>query len=409
MLSTTLPEAKETTAPLFNIPEYIKKIKLVFDVNGTLMSGDTEKAKFEAKKNAKEGDDIKKLQDEHMGRVLWKTLAENYTGKCPDGSDKNFRDYLEEKYKITAGKKLTTEQYFDEFTTFLKEYNLPLYEKNAAFVERVLKQLENGFVFESLICLLNELKKAGIQVEIELRTFGSDGELILDELAERTELFPTVIEVDANGKEKKKINGVIRGKIDENGLLNINDKTIDPSQLDKEISSHTSNVIVLIRDNYSRWRDYQGQYSDHGKPIFIDATDPSVLIGVFDDNMQVVGVSKRGGIISVKTNALGADNMSQQELQDLFTSQHFLFNVNELPAIQNSYYYVDLFKLMLTQKLYPNMLLDALATSEVAPTPKSVLITSKNLNTPGVGIFAQTPVASAEIEVAAKTLQSAIS
>ena len=167
-------------------------------------------------------------------------------------------------------------------------------------------------IFTSFISLIEHLEKSKIAYSIVFRTFGTDLDMICDEVQQRTTM-----------------------KIHSRGSF-----AAGQLQLNKSISLKTPQEMLRFikpfqhggwRDDWQYWHDHSETHA-YGKPLPIDLADDKKIAIFFDDN----ALDK--SILAAKV--IGEESLDQAALQAKLIQQGNIVPVNTLFAILDPNYFV---------------------------------------------------------------------
>lgn len=149
----------------------------------------------------------------------------------------------------------------------------------------------NGLIFPSFIKVLDKYPMA----KLIFRTFGPDGDLIINELKHKygfkNEPIKGIIE-HSNNQIILRINGS-----EYTGLSAINDFLIQ-----------SENQFMLIRDDYYYWKNHN-RNANYGKPFVINPTHDQLF---FDDNDCVVAYDSNGQMMTNSSHFIKINSIKAQ-------------------------------------------------------------------------------------------------
>ncbi len=268
-----------------------------FDINGTVIAVD-----FAVERTV--------LEEQYLQDFLSKKISAIWeTGQ----KEMTYMEYLKTKYpaRELLRKNLKSELYhmFEK----MKIINHTDQEKYKNVYEIALEKLkilreENRHVFPSVFRLLDQLQQSHIQATIFLRTFGSEGPLVAEEISQK---FPDIQfqkPIDL-GKEKIKL----------------------------PIHSLQDNGHQIIIDDFKQWNE-NGRKKEYGKPFPVYEESDKISL-FFDDNIIT---DENDCEINNIVNPYNPNTENSVAVGSLIG--RCIFRVDTLEAILNDEYFVDIFK-----------------------------------------------------------------
>lgn len=284
-----------------------------FDVNGTIMPGDTA--------NGKTSDS-----------AIWQMISEKYCAKwTSDTPEMTFRQYME-KYlcpgdpKKDKTLKARRQNAYMHFPQFLHEHHHEtLREKALEDFAKIKASCANGMLFQSFVNFIHYLEnQQDFDYSIVLRTFGQDLKEAVDEIEAKTSLT-----LDAH-------HGTFK-----NGEL-VTQETIckSPKEMHEWFKQYK---FSTTQDEYAHWAQH-GEKADYGKifPVADKYTDDMSIF--FDDNATK-------NIVSAAP--LYGEGIDQKKMYSMLFRKGLLVNANAFEAGTNDNYFLERFAYALQQKNNP--------------------------------------------------------
>ena len=198
----------------------------------------------------------------------------------------------------------------------LEERNHPSFSRMEKMYNRVMGTLEShkSQVFQSFYRLIEFLQKEQVPFTLVIRTFGSEGAEIAEEINDH---FGEDFLTDFRTIRRGAIEGTDSDLYD--------------------LISHSDHHLV-IRDDWSWWSEH-GLNWQYGKPFPVDLNDPGHISLFFDDNAKVDPLSPEENIV-FPYNAATNEPISPGDLID----RGQLLPVEMLDAVCDEEYYIRFVK-----------------------------------------------------------------
>jgi hypothetical protein len=208
-----------------------------------------------------------------------------YSQWIPGKSSKSYKAYVWEDLHPGSNSdpalRRVRKESLRQFTTTLVAHKHPLAQRVTRQYRSLLSVLQRSPIFPGFSNLIRTLQENMIPHQFIFRTFGGDGELIRDYLANE---FPQI--------------QLQSGRFDEGGVFHFRRDGHEVALRDPdEFREVLKSGHWLVQDNFERWRRGQEQ-GDYGKLFPFSSNPQDPILSIFaDDNLEIVSTGNQRTIV----------------------------------------------------------------------------------------------------------------
>ena len=276
-----------------------KKLLLHFDINGTVIAGDSVDDDMSLDQKASE------LLTKHIfgkitmvnGRPVWKPS----------------RKFLNDQPGTISFNKFARAHlnYYGGFMRYCYMFKDSHVGNKFKVIHSMIKAiLKKNRIFQSFKNLIHYLRREGYDYHIVFRTFGHDADHVIRELNAEHLLHA----VESDGKKKVHIKKLVM-----KDFMDYDDLSDSYKRFAQTISDHDTNYFVC--DNYDFWNSHDKK-PEFGKQII--CADSSVINIGFDDNPCMMPIDTHGNVI--------------------LKNKKYVFKISPIIAMNDENYYISLFR-----------------------------------------------------------------